>query len=111
MLRLTPVVRSIIIINVIVFIGQMIAPKMDFGSCFGGAGFPYQNDIITGFLSMWNTHTDCFKPYQLFTYMFVHGGFTHIFFNMLSLAFMGPMLESYWGTKRFTMFYMVTGIG
>jgi membrane associated rhomboid family serine protease len=35
----------------------------------------------------------------------------HIFFNMLMLAFMGPMLESYWGTKRFTIFYVVTGIG
>ena len=60
---------------------------------------------------MWNTRSDCFRPYQLFTYMFVHGGFMHIFFNMLMLAFMGPMLESYWGTKRFTLFYMVTGIG
>ena len=112
MLRLTPVVRSLIIINVLVFLVQMIAPTRDFGYCLG-AGFPYShpNDVITGFLSLWNIKTDCFKPYQLFTYMFVHGGFSHIFFNMLSLAFMGPILENYWGTKQFTVFYVVTGIG
>jgi membrane associated rhomboid family serine protease len=112
MLRLTPVVRSLIIINVLVFLVQMIAPTRDFGYCLG-AGFPYShpNDVITGFLSLWNVRTDCFKPYQLFTYMFVHGGFSHIFFNMLSLAFMGPILENYWGTKQFTVFYVVTGIG
>ena len=113
MLRLTPVVRSIIIINVIVFIAELIAPKMNFfADCLGGGmGYDERSDIITGFLSMWNTRSDCFRPDQLFTYMFVHGGIMHIFFNMLTLAFMGPMLESYWGTKRFTLFYMVTGIG
>ena len=110
MLRLTPVVRSLIMINVLLFVAKVIAPSQDFAYCLGG-GFPYSNDIITGYLSLWNVDTDCFKPYQLFTYMFVHGGFMHIFFNMLMLAFMGPMLESYWGTKRFTTFYVVTGIG
>jgi membrane associated rhomboid family serine protease len=109
MFRLTPVVRNIIMINVIIFLGQMIAPVRDFGSCFGP--YSHKNDVITGFLAMWNTRTDCFKPYQLFTYMFVHGGFMHIFFNMLALAFIGPVLESYWGQGRFTTFYMVTGIG
>jgi len=112
MLRLTPVVRSLILINILFFVGKILAPTTDFAYCFG-AGFPYSNpnDLITGYLSLWNVKTDCFKPYQLFTYMFVHGSFMHIFFNMLMLAFMGPMLESYWGTKRFTIFYVVTGIG
>jgi membrane associated rhomboid family serine protease len=110
MLRLTPVVKNIIIINVIVFLAQQIAPQRDFAFCLGyreGAGM----DVITGFLSIWNIHGECFKPFQLFTYMFVHGNFMHIFFNMLSLAFMGPILESFWGSKRFTTFYLVTGIG
>jgi membrane associated rhomboid family serine protease len=112
MLRLTPVVRSLILINILFFVGKILAPTTDFAYCFG-PGFPYSNpnDLITGYLSLWNVKTDCFKPYQLFTYMFVHGSFMHIFFNMLMLAFMGPMLESYWGTKRFTIFYVVTGIG
>ncbi len=108
MLRLTPVVRSLIIINILIFVAKIIAPTKDFGYCIG-INFP--NDVITGFLSLWNVRTDCFKPYQLFTYMFVHGSFMHIFFNMLMLAFMGPLLEDYWGTKRFTIFYVVTGIG
>jgi membrane associated rhomboid family serine protease len=106
MLRLTPVVKNIIIINVIVFLAGMFAPRAVFSDCV-----PYEMDIITGYLSMYNVQSDCFKPYQLFTYMFVHGGFTHIFFNMLTLAFMGPILESFWGAKRFTTFYLVTGIG
>ncbi|MCI0750558.1 MAG: rhomboid family intramembrane serine protease [Flammeovirgaceae bacterium] len=92
--RLTPVVRNLIFINVIVFIGQQIAPLH-----------------LTELLSLWNVRSEYFKPYQLFTYMFAHGGFGHIFFNMLSLAFMGPILEHYWGTQRFLLFYMVTGIG
>jgi membrane associated rhomboid family serine protease len=111
MLRLTPVVKNLIIINVIVFVAGMFAPTMDFTfACFGISGDRSQ-DIISGYLSLYNVQTDCFKPYQLFTYMFVHGGFSHIFFNMLSLAFMGPILESFWGSKRFTTFYLVTGIG
>lgn len=112
MFRLTPVVRNLIIINAMVFLGAAIAPVRDFTYCFG-EGFPYPrvDDVITGFLSMWNVRTDCFKPYQLFTYMFVHGSFMHLFFNMLTLAFVAPILEGYWGSKKFTIFYMVTGIG
>lgn len=109
MLRLTPVVRTLIIINVVVFLAQMLGPKADFGSCFGGFGL--DRDVVSGFLSLYSKRTDCFKPYQLFTYMFVHGDFMHIFFNMLTLAFMGPILENYWGQGRFTMFYLLTGIG
>lgn len=109
MFRLTPVVRNLIIINVVVYLAIVLGPKGDFGSCFGMTG--YVTDMVSGYLSLWSIKTDCFKPYQLFTYMFVHGGFGHIFFNMLSLAFMGPILENYWGAGRFTTFYIVTGIG
>jgi membrane associated rhomboid family serine protease len=111
MLRLTPVVKNLIIINVIVFVAGMLAPHANFSECFRGGSFMEDADIITGYLALWNAQTDCFKPYQLFTYMFVHGGFSHIFFNMLTLAFIGPILESFWGPKRFATFYVVTGIG
>ncbi|MFZ2905996.1 MAG: rhomboid family intramembrane serine protease [Cyclobacteriaceae bacterium] len=94
MLRLTPVVRNLIIINVIVFVLQSIT-----------------NDTLTGYLALFNRESGNFQPYQLFTYMFAHGGFMHIFFNMLSLAFMGPILESFWGQKKFLLFYLITGIG
>ena len=52
-----------------------------------------------------------FKPFQLITYMFMHGGFWHIFFNMFSLYMFGSVLENYWGGKKFFLFYMVCGIG
>jgi membrane associated rhomboid family serine protease len=108
--RLTPVVRNLIIINAMVFIGQAIAPKIDIGGCFGSA-FSYAEDAVTAYLALFNVKTPCFRPYQLFTYMFAHGGFTHIFFNMLALAFIGPILESFWGQKKFLLFYLITGIG
>lgn len=112
MFRLTPVVKNLIIINVVVFLGQMLAPRISFACSFGEMGTIQDiESAVTRFLVLWNIRTDCFKPYQLFTYMFTHGGFSHIFFNMLSLAFMAPILETYWGPKKFLTFYLVTGIG
>lgn len=52
-----------------------------------------------------------FKPLQLVTYMFVHAGFMHIFFNMFALVQFGSMIETVWGTKRFSFYYLVTGVG
>jgi membrane associated rhomboid family serine protease len=110
MLRITPVIRNLIMINAIVFLFQNLGPSRDFAYCLGGEeGLPM--NAITGFLSMWGTQTECFKPYQLFTYMFVHSNFMHIFFNMLTLVFMGPILENFWGAKKFLTFYVVCGVG
>ncbi|MBS1559484.1 MAG: rhomboid family intramembrane serine protease [Bacteroidetes bacterium] len=93
MFNFTPLVRTLVIINVAVFILQNVAP------------------ITTVYLSLWPMATPYFEPYQFFTYMFAHGGFGHIFFNMLALASFAPILESYWGEKKFLLFYMATGIG
>lgn len=98
MLRLTPAVTNLIIINVVVFVFQQIMP-----------GEPF--DVVTRYLALWNVKTELFRPYQLFTYMFCHGGFMHIFFNMLMLAFMGPIMEEFWGPRRFVIFYTITGVG
>lgn len=95
MFRLTPVVKNLLIINVVVFILQSLV----------SAGY------VTNLLAMHKIGSDDFRPYQLFTYMFAHGGIGHIFFNMLGLAFLGPLLEQFWGPKRFLIFYLVTGIG
>jgi len=95
MFRLTPVVKNLLIINVVVFLLQ---------SLFGGINF-------TGILSLWKIGSENFAPYQFFTYMFAHGGFGHILFNMLGLVFLGPLLEQFWGPKRFITFYLITGIG
>ena len=52
-----------------------------------------------------------FRPYQLVTYMFMHGSFTHILFNMFSLWMFGRIFEQVWGPKRFLTYYLITGIG
>ncbi|MHA4812150.1 rhomboid family intramembrane serine protease [Flavitalea flava] len=52
-----------------------------------------------------------FRPHQIVTYMFLHGGFMHILFNMFALFMFGSTLENYWGPKRFLTFYVVSGIG
>ena len=52
-----------------------------------------------------------FKPHQLITHLFMHGNFTHLFFNMFALWMFGKILENVWGSKRFLIYYMITGIG
>lgn len=94
MYRLSPLVRNLIIINVVVFLLQQIT-----------------RDMVTGLVSLWPIGSEQFAPYQFFTYMFAHGSFMHIFFNMLALASFAPILEGYWGEKRFLLFYIVTGVG
>ncbi len=94
-MRLTPVVRNLIMINAIIYILGSILPGLR----------------LEEKLSLWNISSSEFQPYQLFTYMFMHGGFIHILFNMMALAFMGPILESVWGQNRFLAFYVITGIG
>ena len=93
MFNLSPVVRNIIYITVAVFIIQKIW------------------EPATYYLSLWAIDSGYFKPYQFFTYMFAHGDFMHILFNMLTLASVAPVLEAYWGDKKFLMFYLATGIG
>lgn len=94
MLRLTPIVKNLLLINVGIFILRFILPFN-----------------ITPIMALWYVGSEAFAPYQFITYMFAHGDFGHIFFNMLALFFIGPMLESFWGAKRFLIFYIVTGIG
>jgi len=49
--------------------------------------------------------------WQLFTYIFLHGGFSHIFFNLLALWWFGGELENYWGSKKFLFYFLFCGIG
>ena len=52
-----------------------------------------------------------FRVYQFITYMFLHGGFTHIFFNMFALWMFGAVIERVWGPKKFLFYYISCGIG
>ena len=52
-----------------------------------------------------------FMPHQLVTYMFMHGGLSHVFFNMFALFMFGRTLEYVWGAKRFLFYYLLAGVG
>ena len=52
-----------------------------------------------------------FRPWQIFTHMFMHGDLMHIFFNMFAVWMFGSKLEIVWGPKRFLFFYFITGLG
>jgi membrane associated rhomboid family serine protease len=62
-------------------------------------------------LGLFYFSSEYFKTWQFVSYMFMHGDFYHLLFNMFALWMFGMLLESHWGPKRFLTFYMVTGIG
>lgn len=97
--RIPPVTRNLIIINVIVWLAEVIPAR-----------FGMRLIDILG-LHYWGA--DDFNPVQMFTYMFLHdrGGIIHIFFNMFTLWMFGRILEPVWGSKRFLIYYFVCGIG
>ena len=66
---------------------------------------------LTRYLALYYPASDYFHPYQFITHLFMHGGIAHLFFNMFALWMFGRVLENVWGSKRFFIFYFVTGIG
>jgi membrane associated rhomboid family serine protease len=92
---MTPAVKNLLLANVTVFLVQMLAPALVPIYYFG-----LVPTLVTHHFFIW----------QLVTYMFLHGGFGHIFFNMFALWMFGVELERTWGTKEFLKFYFLTGI-
>ena len=66
---------------------------------------------LTAPLGMFYFQSPFFGPWQIVTHMFMHGGPTHILFNMYALWIFGKTLESVWGSKRFLIYYLATGLG
>jgi membrane associated rhomboid family serine protease len=95
----TRTVKLLITINVAVFIIQTLSHLMGSNAI----------EIYFGLIPASVTHD--LRIWQFVTYMFLHGGIFHIFFNMLTLFMFGNDLERYWGTSRFLNYYLVTGIG
>jgi membrane associated rhomboid family serine protease len=94
------VVRHLIILNVLVFFAtEILLPP------------PSEENLGRLMFAAFMPGTPYFQPWQLFTYMFMHGGFMHLAFNMLSLYFFGPMVEMVWGPKRFLTYYLACGVG
>jgi membrane associated rhomboid family serine protease len=100
---LPPVVKNILIINVLFFLATI-----GFEKAFHSD--PYWSDL-TNALGMHYFSSPLFGVWQIVTYMFMHANIGHIFFNMFALWMFGNVLENYWGPKRFLTYYMVTGIG
>ena len=94
-MNLTPAVKNIIIINVLIYLACFVVPGL--------------NDALTGYYFA----SPNFRPWQIVTHMFMHSmsDFTHIFFNMYALYLFGTALENYWGTKKFVIYYLTCGVG
>ncbi|MDR0940002.1 MAG: rhomboid family intramembrane serine protease [Mediterranea sp.] len=91
------VTKNLIIINVLAFFGTIVAQR-------------YKIDL-NWYLGLHLFSSPDFNAAQLITYMFMHSGFTHIFFNMFAVFMFAPILEQTWGSRRFLLFYIACGIG
>ena len=95
---LPPAVKHLLIINVICYLAYYVMARQ------GIIDLNY-------WLGIWSLQTGNFRIWQPLTYMFMHGSFDHLFFNMFSLWMFGTVLERYWGMRRFLFYYLVCGIG
>lgn len=97
MRNLSPAVLGLLIVNAAVFALGQLAPAWD-------------GRLVTWFASWFPRHEHA-AWWQVVTYMFLHGSFAHILFNMFGLASFGPLLERRWGGGRFLVFYFLCGVG
>lgn len=93
MMNMTPVVKQLLIINIIFFIGSQLVP------------------VSYEYFAMFFPENTSFRGWQLITHMFMHGGIMHIVFNMFALVSFGSALEHFWGGKKFLFFYISCGLG
>lgn len=97
MQQIPTITKNLLIINIICFLATIV---------IGGSGI----DLNSAFgLHYWQATN--FHLYQLVTYMFMHGGWTHLFFNMFALWMFGGIIERTFGQKRYLIYYMVCGLG
>ena len=92
-----PVTKNLIIINVLCFFAIIVGQKHGINL----------NDI----LGLHYFESEKFSLFQLVSYMFMHSGFEHIFFNMFALWMFGRILETVWGPQRFLFYYILCGLG
>lgn len=92
--QIPTVTKNLLAINILMFIATLIN----------------ENFMVANF-AMFYPASPFFKPWQILTHMFMHGGFWHIFFNMYSLLMFGSILERSLGPKKYLIFYFVTGLG
>lgn len=88
------VVFNLIVVNVVMFLATLLS-----------------GETLYTLLGLHYFASPVFKPLQVVTHMFMHGGLMHLFFNMFALYMFGTVLERVWGSQRFLFFYMATGLG
>ena len=89
--------KNLLIVNVLAFIATFV--------------FERSGIDLTRMLGLHFFLASEFHIYQFITYMFLHGGFTHILFNMFALWMFGSVIERVWGSKKFLFYYICCGIG
>jgi len=92
--NMPPVTRNLLLVNVIMFIASLI-----------------NEEFMVGTFAMFYPASPFFRWWQPVTHMFMHGGWWHIFFNMYSLVMFGMVVERVLGTKKYLIFYFMTGLG
>lgn len=92
-MQITPVVKQLLILNIIMFVGCLFIPNAN------------------EWFALYYFENPNFKIWQVVSHMFMHGNFLHIAFNMFGLYSFGSTLEHYWGGKRFLFFYFSCGLG
>ncbi len=92
-MNITPVVKQLLIINIIFFIGSQLVP------------------VAESYFALYYFENPMFKVWQPLSHMFMHGGIAHIFFNMFALYSFGSALEHFWGGNKFLFFYISCGLG
>jgi membrane associated rhomboid family serine protease len=97
--NIPPVVKNLLIINGLFYLATIMLQS--------------QGVDLSDSLGLHYWQSEGFRPHQLVTYMFMHSSrdFTHVLFNMFAVYMFGKVLEGVWGSKRFLIYYMVTGIG
>ncbi len=92
------VVKNLLIINGLFFLATISLQNV-------------ANIDLNSQLGLYYIGSDMFRPFQFLTYMFLHGNFSHLFFNMFAFWMFGNSIENFWGPKRFLVYYFVTGLG
>ena len=93
-----PVIKNLIIINVLIYLAE---------STMGAELRERMEELF----ALHDLHSAFFRPHQLITYLFLHGSWEHVLYNMFALWMFGSILENYWGPKRFLIFYTICGLG
>jgi len=92
-----PVVKNLIMINIVMLVATWALQSSGID--------------LTEKLGLYYPGSEHFRPYQFVTHMFMHANFMHLFFNMFALYMFGKVLEMVWGSKRFLIYFFVTGLG